>query len=97
MLDLLYARIPEHHPHDIKVLLALEQILANQEKIMGDLTALSAAVADNTAKVAEVTAHVAALKTATDQAGIDAAAAQLVTNNAALASLSAPSTVGVSS
>jgi hypothetical protein len=83
MLDLFYARIPEHHPHDLKILLALEQI-------MSDLTALQAAVTDNTAKVTEVTTHVAALKSATDQAGIDAAAAQLAINNKTLADLVTP-------
>jgi hypothetical protein len=90
MLDLFYARIPEHHPHELKVLLAFEQILANQEKIMGDLTALTAAVADNTAKVADVTAAVAALRSSTDQAGIDAAAKQISENNSALAALVTP-------
>ena len=90
MLDLFYARIPEHHPHDLKILLALEII-------MGDLTALNAAVADNTAKVADVTAVVNALRTATDQVAIDAAAAQVVTNNAALAALNPPPVTPVSS
>jgi len=85
MLDLFYARIPEHHPHELKILLALEQI-------MGDLTALNAAVADNTAKVADVTAVVTALRTATDQVAIDAATAQVVTNNASLAALNPPLT-----
>jgi len=59
---------------------------------MGDLTALTAAVAENTAKVADVAATVASLKSETDQAGIDAAAAQISTNNAALAGLTASST-----
>jgi hypothetical protein len=65
---------------DIQLLLALELI-------MGDLTALNAAVAANTSAVADVTAAVNALRTATDQAGIDAATAQVTTNNAALAAL----------
>ena len=90
MLDLFYARIPEHHPHELKILLALELI-------MGDLTALNAAVADNTAKVADVTAVVNALRTATDQVAIDAATAQVVTNNAALAALNPPPVTPASS
>jgi len=90
MLDLFYARIPEHHPHELKILLALELI-------MGDLTALNAAVADNTAKVADVTAVVNALRTATDQVAIDAATAQVVTNNTALAALNPPPVTTASS
>jgi hypothetical protein len=88
MLELLYAKVPEHHDHDLKVLLAFELILTNQEIIMGDLTALQSAVTANTAAVADVTATVNALRTATDQAGIDAAAKQVSDNNAALAALS---------
>lgn len=80
MLEKFRRRVPERHPMDIQLLLALELI-------MGDLTALNAAVAANTSAVADVTAAVNALRTATDQAGIDAATAQVTTNNAALAAL----------
>ena len=45
MLFLLRTRVPEHHPLDIQILLALELI-------MGDLTALNSAIAANTAGVA---------------------------------------------
>ena len=83
MLDWFRKRVPDHHPMDIQILLALELI-------MGDLTALNAEVAANTQNVADVTAAVAALRSATDQAGIDAAAAQLSTNNAALKALVTP-------
>lgn len=88
MLDVFYARIPEHHrnqPHEVQILLALEII-------MGDLTALTAAVSANTAAVADVTATVGSLRAETDQAGIDAAAKQIADNNAALAKLTTTST-----
>jgi hypothetical protein len=60
------------------------------ERIMADLTALNAAVAANTAAVADVQAVVAGLQTSTDQAGVDAATAQITTNNAALEALKTP-------
>lgn len=60
---------------------------------MGDLTALNAAVAANTQAVADVTAIVGALRTDTDQAGIDAATAQVVSNNTALEALKPPAPV----
>lgn len=80
MLIQFYQRVPRDHSFEHTVLLALEII-------MGDLTALTEAVAANTAAVADVTALVNDLRSATDQAGIDAAAAQISTNNAALAAL----------
>ncbi len=83
MLDLFYTRVPDHHPFETKILLALEII-------MGDLTALNAAVAANTQAVADTTTMVTALRTATDQAGIDAATKQIADNNAALAGLQPP-------
>lgn len=83
MLDIFYQRVPRDHSFEHTVLLALEMI-------MGDLTALNAAVTDNTAKVADVTAVVNALRTATDQVAIDAATTQVVANNAALAALNPP-------
>ena len=91
MLRLFRKRVPDHHPHEIQLLLALEII-------MGDLTALNAAVAANTTAVSDVSAAVAALRTETDQAGIDAATQQITTNNSALSALvTPPSTVAVSS
>jgi len=77
---------------------ALDTILTNQRKIMGDLTvlnsniaALQAAVASNTSAAASVVALVGTMKVAPDQAALDAAAAnvasattQVETNNAAL-------------
>lgn len=86
MLGFFRQRVPDKHPMDIQILLALELI-------MGDLTALNAAVAANTAAVADVTAVVNALRTATDQVAIDAATAQVTTNNAALAALNPPVTL----
>lgn len=80
MLSLFRKRVPRHHSHELKILLALEAI-------MGDLTALNAAVAANTAAVADVTAVVNALKADTDQTAIDAATTQITTNNAALEAL----------
>lgn len=79
----------------------LEELLENQRKIMGDFTALNASVASltaatasNTAAVADVSAVVASLKTAPDQAAIDAvtgqvgtATTQVVANTAALEAL----------
>jgi len=65
-------------------------VLRSLEKIMADLTALNAAVAANTAAVADVQAVVAGLQTSTDQAGVDAATAQITTNNAALEALKTP-------
>jgi len=90
MLDFFYQRVPRDHSHEHTVLLALEII-------MGDLTALNAAVTDNTAKVADVTAVVNALRTATDQVAIDAATTQVAANNASLAALNPPVVVPVSS
>ena len=54
---------------------------------MADLTALNAAVADNTTAVAAVGAEVAALNSGSDQAGIDSAAAQIAQNNTNLDAL----------
>ena len=83
MLDVFRQRVPDTHSMEIQILLALELI-------MGDLTALNAAVAANTAAVADVTAVVNALRTATDQVAIDAATTQVVANNAALEALKPP-------
>jgi hypothetical protein len=83
-------RVPSHHPMDVQILLALELI-------MGDLTALNAAVADNTTAVIAVAALVATLKSATDQAAIDAATTQVVANNATLAGLTPPPVTPASS
>ena len=71
--------------HEFKklVLLALETFMA-------DLTKLNAAVAANTQAVTDVTAVVAGLQSGSDQAGVDAAAAQIETNTAALEALKAP-------
>jgi hypothetical protein len=63
------------------------EILERLEKIMADLTVLNAAVADNTTAVAAVQAEVASLNAGTDQTAIDAAAAQIGTNNTALNAL----------
>ncbi len=83
MLGFFYTRVPDHHPFETQVLLALEII-------MGDLSALNAAVAANTQAVADTTTMVTALRTATDQAGIDAATKQIADNNAVLAGLQPP-------
>lgn len=90
MLNTLRQRVPDTHSMDIQILLALELI-------MGDLTALNAAVAANTAAVADVTAVVNALKTATDQVAIDAATTQVSANTAALEALKPPPVVVASS
>jgi hypothetical protein len=89
MLELFRRKVPDRHPMDVQILLALELI-------MGDLTALNAAVAANTAAVADITTHVTALKAATDQVAIDAAAAQITANNVALAALNPPVTAASS-
>ena len=60
------------------------------EKIMVDLTALTAAVAANTKAVSDVTAVVAALKASDDQTAVDALTAQVSTNNIALEALVPP-------
>lgn len=86
MLEWFHKKVPKHHSHELKILLALEAI-------MGDLTALNTAVAANTQAVTDVTAAVNALKATTDQAGIDAATAQVTTNNLALEALVAPPVV----
>ena len=86
MLDIFFQRVPRDHSHEHTVLLALELI-------MGDLTALNAAVAANTTAVSDVTAVVNALRTATDQVAIDAATAQVTTNNTALEALKPPPVV----
>lgn len=65
----------------------LEEILNRQRKIMVDLTALNAAVAANTAAVADVQAVVASLGSSAAQSGVDAAAAQVAVNTAALEAL----------
>jgi hypothetical protein len=68
-------------------------VLGLLERIMGDLTNLNAAVAANTQAVTDVTTAVNNLKAevaagaAADQAGIDAATAQIQTNNTALEAL----------
>lgn len=67
-----------------KVLKELAKIEKRQEQIMADLTRLNAAVAANTQAVADVQAVVAGLKSADDQAAVDAAAAQIEANNAAM-------------
>lgn len=90
MLEWFHKKVPPHHSHELKILLALEAI-------MGDLTALNTAVAANTQAVTDVTAAVNALKATTDQAGIDAATAQVTTNNAALEALVAPPVTPASS
>lgn len=90
MLEWFHKKVPKHHSHELKILLALEAI-------MGDLTALNAAVAANTAAVTDVTAVVTALRADTDQTAIDAATAQVVTNNAALEALKPPPVVVASS
>jgi hypothetical protein len=64
-------------------------VLLSLEAIMADLTKLNAAVAANTQAVTDVTAVVAAGSTA-DQAGVDAATAQIETNTAALEALKTP-------
>ena len=73
----------------------LREIEERQRQIMADTTRLAAAVAANTAAVADVQAVVAGLKGSDVQAAVDAAAAQIETNNAALEALkpvTAPST-----
>lgn len=73
----------------------LLEIEKRQRQIMADTTRLTAAVAANTAAVADVQAVVAGLKNADDQAAVDAAAGQIESNTAALEALkpvTAPST-----
>ena len=76
------------------VLKKLREIEERQILIMADTTKLAAAVAANTQAVADVQAVVAGLKSADDQAAVDAATAQIEQNNAALEALkpTAPST-----
>jgi hypothetical protein len=88
-------------PSYARLLRLLNNLLATQGKIMGDLTALNAAmvtlnsaVAANTAAVASAASLIASLKTATDQAEIDAVTTQVGTvttkvnaNNATIAAL----------
>ena len=90
MLEDFRHRVPDWHPMDIQILLALELI-------MGDLTALTAAIVANTAAVADVTTVVTALRTATDQVAIDAATTQVVANTAALEALKPPPVTAPSS
>jgi hypothetical protein len=88
----------------------LSELITNQRIIMGDFTALNAAlaslssaVAANTAAVSGVTTLVGSLTATTDQAQVDAATTsvsaavtQVNTNTANLNTLSHPSTVAVS-
>ena len=66
-------------------------VLLSLETIMADLTKLNAAVAANTQAVTDVQAVVSGLQAgAADQAGVDAATAQIETNTAALEGLKTP-------
>lgn len=65
----------------------LEKLLENQEKIMADLTALTAAVAENTTAVAAVQTEVQNLQSGSDQAAVDSLTSQVQTNNTALNAL----------
>lgn len=85
---MLWFRRKRHEPLSHDALFAtLTEVLRNQRNIMADVTRLNAAVAANTAAVADVQAVVAALQSADDQVAVDAAATQIETNTAALEAL----------
>jgi hypothetical protein len=75
-----------HLTEDEKFVLIMQTL----EKIMADTTALTAAVAANTAAVTDVQAVVGGLRSSDDQAAVDAATAQITTNTAALEALKTP-------
>lgn len=75
----------------LRLNMKLNRIIHMQREIMADLTALNQAVVDNTNAVDAVKALVDQLKSANDQAAIDAIAQKIVENNAAMAAIVAPS------
>ena len=83
MLDSFWKRVPKDHSFEQIVLLALETIMI-------DLSKLDAAVAANTKAVADIEAAFAALNTGSIQTAVNTAAAQIETNNVALAGLVPP-------